>query len=55
MIEDTILIMLIGADFISIFWGRLLFGLVVVALISHVLKRTSDRTCEKYLYKSLNG
>ena len=55
MIEDTILIMLIGADFITIFWGRLLFGLIVVALISHALKRISDVTCEKYLYKSLNG
>lgn len=55
MIEDTILIMLIGADFITIFWGRLLFGLIVVALISHALKRISDATCEKYLYKSLTS
>lgn len=55
MIEDTILIMLIGADFITIFWGRLLFGLVVVACISHALKRISDVTCEKYLYKSLKS
>ncbi|EFP96594.1 hypothetical protein [Vibrio caribbeanicus] len=38
MIEDTILLLLIGADFISIFWGRLIFSLVVVAIISHGLQ-----------------
>ncbi|MFB9218027.1 hypothetical protein [Vibrio sinaloensis] len=54
MIEDTILVMLIGADFTSIFWGRLLFGFVIVAAISQCLKKLSDSTCEKYLYKA-NG
>ena len=38
MIEDTILLLLIGADFISIFWGRLIFSLLVVAIISHGLQ-----------------
>lgn len=54
MIEDTLLVMLIGADFTSIFWGRLLFSFVVVATISQCLKKLSDSTCERYLYNA-NG
>lgn len=55
MIEDTILILLIGADFVSIFWARLLFGLVLVAIMSQLLKRFSDSTCERYLYRSVKS
>ena len=53
MIEDTILVLLIGADFITIFWGRLAFALIVVAIISQLLKRVSEATCQRYLYKSV--
>jgi hypothetical protein len=51
MIEDTLLIMLIGADFISIFWGRLIFGVIVIAIMSFAIRRMSDATCERYFYK----
>ncbi|MGC9458215.1 hypothetical protein ACP45E_00255, partial [Vibrio genomosp. F10 str. 9ZD137] len=54
LIEDTLLIMLIGADFYTIFWGRLIFSVVVVALISLGLRRFSDKTCEKYFYRSVS-
>ena len=53
MIEDTILVLLIGADFVSIFWGRLLFAFVVIAIMSQILKRISEPTCQRYLYKSV--
>ncbi|MFA0570440.1 MAG: hypothetical protein ACPG5L_17370 [Vibrio gallaecicus] len=53
LIEDTLLIMLIGADFNTIFWGRLVFSVVVVALISLGLRKLSDQTCEKYFYRSV--
>ncbi|MEX0335330.1 hypothetical protein [Vibrio tubiashii] len=55
MIEDTILVLLIGADFVSIFWGRLLFGLITVAILSHTLKYVSDATCEKYFYRRVES
>ncbi|NOH97424.1 hypothetical protein [Vibrio sp. 99-70-13A1] len=53
LIEDTLLIMLIGADFNTIFWGRLVFSVAVVALISFGLRKLSDQTCEKYFYRSV--
>ncbi|MCG9749418.1 hypothetical protein L1D54_02900 [Vibrio brasiliensis] len=55
MIEDTILILLIGADFFSIFWGRLLFSLVMVAILSQLLRGVSEHTCERYLYRSVKS
>lgn len=53
MIEDTILVLLIGADFVTIFWGRLVFAFVVIAVMSQILKRISEPTCQRYLYKSV--
>ncbi|NRB70146.1 MAG: hypothetical protein HRU48_22825 [Vibrio sp.] len=53
MIEDTILVLLIGADFVSIFWGRLLFAFFVIAIMSQLLQRISEPTCQRYLYKSV--
>lgn len=37
LIEDTLLILLLGADFNVIFWGRLLFSLLLVALLTRLL------------------
>lgn len=37
LIEDTLLILLLGADFNAIFWGRLLFSLLLVAVLTRVL------------------
>ncbi|WP_333003987.1 hypothetical protein [Vibrio coralliilyticus] len=53
IIEDTILVLLIGADFVTIFWGRLVFAFVVIAAMSQILKRISEPTCQRYLYKSV--
>ncbi|WP_281630488.1 hypothetical protein [Vibrio sp. St2] len=53
MIEDTILVLLIGADFVTIFWGRLVFAFIIIAVMSQILKRISEPTCQRYLYKSV--
>ena len=53
LIEDTLLIMLIGADFYTIFWGRLVFSVLVVALIAQFIKRLDDHFCERYFYRSV--
>ena len=53
LIEDTLLIMLIGADFYTIFWGRLVFSVLVVALIAQLIKRLDENFCERYFYRSV--
>jgi hypothetical protein len=53
LIEDTFLILLIGADFNTIFWGRLIFAITIISLFSIVLRRLSPTLCERYLYKSV--
>lgn len=53
LIEDTLLILLIGADFNTIFWGRLVFSVVVISVISSLVRRVSPQICEKYLYHSV--
>lgn len=35
IIEDTALVMLLGAEFNMVFWGRIVFSVLVVAVISH--------------------
>lgn len=39
LIEDTLLILLIGADVTSILWGRLLFAIVVIAVMARLVPR----------------
>ncbi|MBW3695798.1 hypothetical protein EK599_08830 [Vibrio sp. T187] len=53
LIEDTLLILLIGADFYTIFWGRLVFSVLIVAIIAQAIKRIDVRTCERYFYRSV--
>ena len=55
LIEDTLLILLIGADFYSIFWGRLLFGLLVVGLITRGLSLVDEVTRQRYFYRPVAG
>ena len=53
MIEDTFLILMLGADFTSIFWGRLIFVLVFVGIFVRLISLLSDETCERFLYKRI--
>lgn len=50
MIEDTLLMMLIGGHLSGIFWGRLLFGLIVMAILVQITRRLPERFCNKYLW-----
>ncbi|QUX93083.1 hypothetical protein CYL31_17470 [Marinomonas sp. A3A] len=54
LIEDTLLILLIGADFMTIFWGRIAFAVVVIGILVFALKRMDESTCRKYLYKKIS-
>lgn len=42
IIEDTLLIMLLGADLSAILWGRLLFAIVFVAIWGRLYKRADN-------------
>lgn len=53
LIEDTLLILLIGADFYTIFWGRLVFSVLVVAFIAQLIHRLDEQFCQRYLYQSV--
>lgn len=50
MIEDTLLIMLIGGHFSGIFWGRLIFGLVVMAILVQITRRLPESVTNKFLW-----
>jgi len=50
MIEDTLLMMLIGGHLSGIFWGRLLFGLVAMAILVQITRRLPQSFCDKYLW-----
>ncbi|MCW8889285.1 MAG: hypothetical protein OQL20_01335 [Sedimenticola sp.] len=53
VIEDTLLILLLGADISGILWMRLLFGFLVVAIISRLLHRSSERFHRRFLVREL--
>ncbi|MGF1756564.1 hypothetical protein L4D76_01180 [Photobacterium sagamiensis] len=53
LIEDTLLVLLIGADFNTIFWGRLIFAVLLVALIAAILRTLDTKVCERYLYRTV--
>ncbi|MCV2402242.1 hypothetical protein OFY17_05000 [Marinomonas sp. C2222] len=50
LIEDTLLILLLGPDLFTILWARLAFAFVIVALLSQALKRLSAKRYA-WLYK----
>jgi hypothetical protein len=41
LIEDTLLVMLLGAHWSAIFWGRLVFAVVVITLMARWLRKPS--------------
>ena len=50
LIEDTLLMMLLGAHVSGIIWLRVLFTLVILALITRALNRRSDSFVERWLF-----
>ncbi|MEH6579993.1 MAG: hypothetical protein V7731_23305 [Amphritea sp.] len=49
MIEDTLLVLTMGADLSGVLWARLLFGLLFVAIMTRWLNNTSDKFQQRYL------
>ncbi|RTE64958.1 hypothetical protein EH243_14930 [Amphritea opalescens] len=49
MIEDTLLVMTLGADLSGVLWARLIFSLVFIAIMTRVLNRLSEPTQHRWL------
>jgi len=50
LIEDTLLLVLIGANFSGIFWGRLIFAIVAMAGIVQIVRKMPERFQNTYLW-----
>ncbi len=53
LIEDTLLMMLIGADLSGILLGRVIFTLAVILLMVRFVKTCSETTIQRYMVKSV--
>ncbi|GLQ32132.1 hypothetical protein [Litoribrevibacter albus] len=49
IIEDTLLVMVLGADLSGVLWARLIFSIGVIALLTRFVNRLSDETWNKHL------
>ncbi len=54
LIEDTLLMMLIGADLSGILLGRVVFTLLVMFILVRLVERCSASTVDRYLVKSVS-
>jgi hypothetical protein len=50
LIEDTLLIILIGGHLSGVLWGRLLFAVLAMAAIVQIVRRVPERTRRTYLW-----
>jgi len=53
LIEDTLLLLVIGADFYTIFWGRLVFAITVIFIITRLLNLMSETNRQRFFYQSV--
>ena len=53
--EDTLLLMVLGAHVSGIFWGRILFSLVVVFLLAKLVKVLPQALFERYLVRRIKS
>lgn len=49
VIEDTLLVLLLGADIIAVLWLRILFSIIVITLMTRLLRNRSDNFWDRYL------
>jgi len=49
LIEDTILMMTLGASLIGILFGRVLFSFVAMIILINIIKRISEKTFQRFL------
>lgn len=50
IIEDTLLIMLIGGHISGIFWGRLILSVIAMAIIVQIIRRLPNTIKNRYLW-----
>lgn len=50
LIEDTLLFLMVGAQFSGVFWGRLIFSIVAVAAVVRVARILPGKFCDRYLW-----
>jgi len=51
LIEDTLVMMLLGGHLSGIFWGRLVFSLIAIFLIGKLIQRLPAQACDRYLFR----
>ena len=51
IIEDTMLVLLLGADLSGVLWARLIFAIVVVAIIARLMDVLGEGFQQRYLVK----
>jgi len=54
LIEDTLLMMLIGADLTGILLGRVVFTLIIIFLMVRLVQRCSVSTVDRFLVRSVS-
>ena len=52
VIEDTLLMMIIGGHLSGILWGRIVFSFVVTFIIVKLVSRVSDETFDRFLFRA---
>ncbi len=53
--EDTLLLMVLGAHVSGIFWGRILFSLLVIFLLAKLIKALPCSFFDRYLVRRVKG
>lgn len=53
LVEDTLLMVLLGAELWGILWGRMIFSFILLFVIIKALKHVSNSTFKKYLCGSV--
>ncbi|MBC2887350.1 nucleoside recognition protein [Ochrobactrum sp. CM-21-5] len=52
LIEDTLIVVALGANIYVVLFGRLFFSVVLIAILARLLRRTSDTVFFRFLYQN---
>ncbi len=53
LIEDTLIVVALGADIYVVLFGRLVFSVLLVAILARILRGTGDAFFFRFLYRDL--
>jgi len=54
LIEDTLLVLTMGADLSGVLWARLFFSIIIIAMMTRMLSYFSPAFQERYLYRDVS-